>query len=230
MENGRSKKGLFQKFLDFVEWLGNKLPHPVTLFAILAGLTLLASWLFASMGVSVEHPGEEETVSVTNLLNGEGINYIFSTMTDNFINFAPLGVVLVTMLGIGVAEHSGLISAALRGFVLSIPKSLITAGLVFAGIMSSLASDAAAVVLRPLGAVIFLALGRRDCGSCCSIRRVSAGFSANLLISGTDVMLAELSSHSGNRPGVRRNDECDHELVLYCCKCIRIYTGQLVRL
>src|SRR5690625_3612791 len=195
MENGRSKKGLFQKFLDFVEWLGNKLPHPVTLFAILAGLTLLASWLFASMGVSVEHPGEEETVSVTNLLNGEGINYIFSTMTDNFINFAPLGVVLVTMLGIGVAEHSGLISAALRGFVLSIPKSLITAGLVFAGIMSSLASDAGYVVLPPLGAVIFLALGRHPiAGLVAAFAGVSAGFSANLLISGTDLMLAELST------------------------------------
>ncbi|WP_052255956.1 AbgT family transporter [Salinicoccus sp. YB14-2] len=195
MENGRSKKGLFQKFLDFVEWLGNKLPHPVTLFAILAGLTLLASWLFASMGVSVEHPGEEETVSVTNLLNGEGISYIFSTMTDNFINFAPLGVVLVTMLGIGVAEHSGLISAALRGFVLSIPKSLITAGLVFAGIMSSLASDAGYVVLPPLGAVIFLALGRHPiAGLAAAFAGVSAGFSANLLISGTDVMLAELST------------------------------------
>ncbi|CAM4163095.1 AbgT putative transporter family protein [Lacicoccus alkaliphilus] len=135
MENGKSNQGFFQKFLDFIEWLGNKLPHPVTLFAILAGLTLIGSWIFSMMDVSVEHPGEEEgTVEVTNLLSVEGINYIFLTMTDNFINFAPLGVVLVTMLGIGVAEHSGLISAALRGFVLSIPKSLITAGLVFAGI------------------------------------------------------------------------------------------------
>src|SRR5699024_3790764 len=117
MENGRSKKGLFQKFLDFVEWLSNKLPHPVTLFAILSVLTLLASWQLASIGYAVEHPDEEETVAVTNLLNAEVINYIFSTMTDNFIIFTPLGVVLVTMLGIGAAEHSALISSALRGFV-----------------------------------------------------------------------------------------------------------------
>src|SRR5690625_3647359 len=194
MENGRSKKGLFQKFLDFVEWLGNKLPHPVTLFAILAGLTLIGSWIFSALDVSVEHPGEEGTVAVTNLLSAEGINYIFLNMTDNFINFAPLGVVLVTMLGIGVAEHSGLISAALRGFVLSIPKSLITAGLVFAGIMSSLASDAGYVVLPPLGAVIYLALGRHPlAGLAAAFAGVSAGFSANLFLSGTDAMLAELS-------------------------------------
>lgn len=196
MENGRSKKGLFQRFLDFVEWLGNKLPHPVTLFAILAGLTLIGSWIFSMLDVSVMHPGEEEgTVEVANLLSADGISYIFLNMTDNFINFAPLGVVLVTMLGIGVAEHSGLISAALRGFVLSIPKSLITAGLVFAGIMSSLASDAGYVVLPPLGAVIYLALGRHPlAGLAAAFAGVSAGFSANLLISGTDVMLAELST------------------------------------
>lgn len=195
MENGKKNKGFFQKFLDFVEWLGNKLPHPVTLFAILALLTLVASAILSAFEISVEHPGEDqETVTINNLLDGEGISYIFSSMTDNFINFAPLGVVLITMLGIGVAERSGLISAALRGFVLSIPKTLITAGLVFAGIMSSLASDAGYVVLPPLGAVLYLALGRHPlAGLATAFAGVSAGFSANLLLSGTDAMLAELS-------------------------------------
>lgn len=195
MENGGKKNGMFQKFLDFVEWLGNKLPHPVTLFALLAALTLVASAVLSIFEISVEHPGEEqETVTINNLLDSEGISYIFTSMTDNFINFAPLGVVLVTMLGIGVAERSGLISAALRGFVLSIPKQLITAGLVFAGIMSSLASDAGYVVLPPLGAVLFLALGRHPlAGLAAAFAGVSAGFSANLLLSGTDAMLAELS-------------------------------------
>ena len=81
-------------------------------------------------------------IEVKNLMSGEGIKYIITSMTANFINFAPLGVVLVTMLGIGLAEGTGLISALLRGFVLSVPRRLITAGLVFAGIMSSVASDA----------------------------------------------------------------------------------------
>lgn len=196
MEETKQKHGLFQKFLDFVEWLGNKLPHPVTLFIMLAVLTLLASAVLSMFDVSVTHPGEgNETVEVTNLLNGEGISYIFESMTDNFINFAPLGVVLLTMLGIGVAERSGLIGAALKGFVLAIPKNLITAGLVFAGVMSSVASDAGYVVLPPLGALIYLALGRHPlAGLAAAFAGVSGGFSANLLLSGTDVMLAELTS------------------------------------
>src|SRR5699024_11852718 len=127
------KKGLLQRSLDRVELVGNKLPHPVTLFAILALLVVIASAIVSSFGISVEHPGNEgEIVEVTNLLSKEGIQYIFTSITENFIGFAPLGIVLVTMLGIGLAEATGLISALLRGFVLFIPKSLITAGLVFA--------------------------------------------------------------------------------------------------
>ncbi|GAB3043320.1 AbgT family transporter [Virgibacillus ainsalahensis] len=193
MEEGR--KGLFQRFLDGVEVVGNKLPHPVTLFAILALLVLLLSAALQPLGISVEHPGEEgQMVEINNLLNAEGLTYIFGSMTDNFIGFAPLGVVLVTMLGIGVAERTGLISALLRGFVLSIPNRFITVGLVFAGIMSSVASDAGYVVLPPLGALIFAALGRHPLGGlAAAFAGVSAGFSANLLLSGTDVMLGELT-------------------------------------
>ncbi|HJB78310.1 MAG TPA: AbgT family transporter [Candidatus Nosocomiicoccus stercorigallinarum] len=195
MENVNKKGGMFQRFLDFVEKSGNKLPHPVTLFFLLAVLTLVASAILSAIGISVVHPGDQnEIIEVNNLLSKDGITYIFESMVDNFINFAPLGVVLTTMLGIGIAERSGLISAALRGFILAIPKSLITAGLVFAGIMSSLASDAGYVVLPPLGAVIFLALGRHPiAGLAAAFAGVSAGFSANLLLSGTDAMLAELS-------------------------------------
>src|SRR5699024_6862829 len=113
----------------------------------------------------------------------EGIQHIFLSITDNFINFAPLGIVLVTMLGIGIAESTGLISALLRGFVLSVPKQLITAALVFAGVMSSVASDAGYVVLPPLGAVIFAGLGRHPlAGLAAAFAGVSGGFSANLIL------------------------------------------------
>ncbi|MBT2582420.1 AbgT family transporter [Planococcus sp. ISL-109] len=191
----KQRRGLFQKSLDRIETIGNKLPHPVTLFAGLAILVLIISAVLANLGISVEHPGQEgEIVEVKNLLNAEGIQYIFGSMVSNFIGFAPLGVVLVTMLGIGVAERTGLISALLRGFVLSIPKYLITGGLVFAGIMASVASDAGYVVLPPLGAVIFAALGRHPlAGLAAAFAGVSAGFSANLLLSATDAMLGELT-------------------------------------
>lgn len=189
------KKSLFQRSLDGIEWLGNKLPHPVTLFAILSVLVLVLSAALQPLGIEVEHPGEEgEMVTIHNLLNAEGLQYIFGSMTENFVEFAPLGVVLVTMLGIGVAERSGLISALLRGFVLSMPTKLITVALVFAGIMSSVASDAGYVVLPPLGALLFAAMGRHPlAGLAAAFAGVSAGFSANFLLSGTDVLLGELT-------------------------------------
>jgi len=189
------RKGVFQRFLDMIEYVGNKLPHPVTLFAILALLVIGISAVVSSLGISVEHPGQEgEMVEVTNLMSSEGIQYIFSSMVDNFIGFAPLGVVLATMLGIGLAERTGLISACLRGFVMSVPQKLITAGLVFAGIMSSVASDAGYVVLPPLGAVIFAAIGRHPlAGLAAAFAGVSAGFSANLFLSATDPLLGELT-------------------------------------
>lgn len=191
----KKRKGLFQSSLDRIELVGNKLPHPATLFAILALFVILLSAALQPLGISVEHPGEEgTTVEIKNLLSAEGIQYIFTSMTDNFIGFAPLGVVLLTMLGIGVAERTGLISALLRGFVLSVPNRFITLGLVFAGIMSSVASDAGYVVLPPLGALIFAAIGRHPlAGLAAAFAGVSGGFSANLLLSGTDAMLGELT-------------------------------------
>lgn len=189
------KKGLFQRSLDRIEIVGNKLPHPVTLFAILALIVLILSAFISQFGISVEHPGKPgEMVEVKNLLNKEGIQYIFLSMTDNFINFAPLGIVLVTMLGIGIAERSGLISAILRGFVLAVPKQLITASLVFAGVMSSVASDAGYVVLPPLGAVIFAGLGRHPlAGLAAAFAGVSGGFSANLILTSLDPLLAGMT-------------------------------------
>ncbi|RPF52175.1 AbgT family transporter [Aquisalibacillus elongatus] len=194
MSKEKKRRSLFQRFLDFIERVGNKLPHPITLFAILAVLVVAVSAIVSLFDVAVQHPGKDETVEVNSLLSSDGIQYLFESMVSNFIEFAPLGVVLATMLGIGIAERTGLISAALRGFVLSVPKVLITAGLVFAGIMSSVASDAGYVVLPPLGAVIFAGLGRHPlAGLAAAFAGVSAGFSANLFLSATDAMLGELT-------------------------------------
>ncbi|WGH90369.1 AbgT family transporter [Auritidibacter ignavus] len=193
LESGK-RKGFFQRFLDVIEWGGNKLPHPVTLFGILALLVILLSWVLSQAGLSVEDPVEGETVEVFNLLSAEGVEWIFSSAVDNFINFAPLGVVLATMIGIGMAESTGLIGTALRGFILSIPRTLVTFAIVFAGVMSSVASDAGYVVLPPLAAILFVALGRHPlAGIAAAFAGVSAGFSANLLLSGTDVVLGELT-------------------------------------
>lgn len=190
----RPKRRSFHRFLNGVEAVGNKLPHPVTLFAILAALVLVLSWLLAALDVTADDPVEGGQIEIFNLLSAEGTQWLFTSAVDNFLGFAPLGVVLVTMLGIGMAEQTGLISALLRGFILSVPKSLVTMGIVFAGVMSSVASDAGYVVLPPLAAILFVAMGRHPlAGIAAGFAGVSAGFSANLLLSGTDVLLGELT-------------------------------------
>lgn len=193
-KNTGKRRGLLQRFLDRVEVVGNRLPHPATLFALLALLVVILSWLFAQLGVSVEDPIEGGQVEVYNLLSAEGAEWMFTSAVDNFINFAPLGVVLATMLGIGMAEQSGLIGTLLRSFILSVPRFLVTGAIVFTGVMSSVASDAGYVVLPPLAAILFAALGRHPlAGIAAAFAGVSAGFSANLLLSGTDVLLGELT-------------------------------------
>lgn len=177
--------------LDTVEKQGNRLPQPVTLFLILIVIVLSASWIAASLGVSAVHPGTGQTITAVNLLNGQGITRILTEMVRTFTAFPPLGLVLVVMLGIGVAERSGLIAAALKAFVSSVPRGLVTASIVTAGQLSSLAVDAGYVVLIPIGAVIFLGMGRHPiAGLAAAFAGVSGGFGANLFLTSLDPLLA----------------------------------------
>jgi aminobenzoyl-glutamate transport protein len=185
------KPGFTQRFLDWVERAGNKLPQPVTLFAAMIGLVLLASLLFSVLGTSAVHPGTGETIQVVNLLNAEGVQRIFTEMVTVFTSFAPLGLVLVVMLGIGIAERSGLIAAGLKGFVQIMPKPLVTIAIVTAGMLSSIAADAGYVVLIPLGAVIFRSMGRHPlAGLAAAFAGVSGGFGANIFLTGLDPLMA----------------------------------------
>ncbi|KAB3531833.1 AbgT family transporter [Alkaliphilus serpentinus] len=198
----QNKKGFFNKFLDVIEVVGNKLPHPVTLFVLFSLLVIAISAIAAKLGVSVVFDriniatGETEiiTVEAVSLLTKTGVRDIFSKAVTNFTSFAPLGTVLVAMLGVGVAEGTGLVQAALRKLVLSTPKRLITAVVVFAGIMSNVASDAGYVVLVPLGALIFLSFKRHPlAGLAAAFAGVSGGFSANLIFGTIDALLGGLS-------------------------------------
>ena len=192
---GARTGGLFRRLilgsLDRIERVGNRLPDPLSLFAILIGITIAVSWIASAAGVAAVHPGTGDTVSAVSLLDGAQIRRIFVEMPQTFAAFPPLGMVLVIMLGIGVAERSGLIAAALRGFVQSVPRSLLSGSVVFAGMMSSLAVDAGYVVLIPLGAVIFHSVGRHPiAGLAAAFAGVSGGFSANLLVTSLDPLLA----------------------------------------
>ncbi len=143
------------------------------------------------------HPGTKEVVRAESLLNVAGLNRILTSLVTNFTGFAPLGTVLVAMLGIAVAEGSGLISAVLRAVVLSAPSRLLTFVVVFAGVMSHMASDVGYVLVIPLGAMIFLAVGRHPlAGLAAAFAGVSGGFSANLLLGPTDPLLAGLTQEA----------------------------------
>ncbi len=185
------------KALNRLEKMGNSIPNPALLFVGFAIATLVLSAIVSWAGLSVTHPGTGETVKAVNLLTVEGLHRILTGFVTNFTGFAPLGVVLVGIMGIAVAEASGLISAVLRALVLSSPRKLLTAVVVFAGIMSNLASDIGYVVLIPLSAMIFLAVGRHPlAGLAAAFAGVSGGFSANLLLGPTDALLAGLSQEA----------------------------------
>ncbi len=188
------KRSALMRFLDRVERVGNKLPHPAILFAIFAFIIVIASWLISRAGITAVHPGTGETISAVNMLSGDGFRFMWTDMTKNFVHFPPLGVVLVAMIGIGVAEGSGLISALLRHLVTSAPPRMITAAVIAAGILSHLASSAGYVVLIPLGAMIFAAFKRHPiAGLAAAFLGVSGGFGANFLIGAIDPILAGLT-------------------------------------
>jgi aminobenzoyl-glutamate transport protein len=195
------KRNWFTRFLDTVEWLGNLLPHPVTLFALLATAMVFLSGLFGWLGVSVEDPrpaaAAGATIEAVSLMNAEGLRRILGNLVSNFVNFAPLGVVLVAMLGVGVAEKSGLLSALVRGIVLKAPRHIVTVAVVFAGVLSNTASEMGYVVLVPLGGAIFLALGRHPlAGMAAAFAGVSGGYSANLLLGTIDPLLAGITQEA----------------------------------
>jgi aminobenzoyl-glutamate transport protein len=177
--------------------VGNALPHPATLFALFALAALLVSALGHILGWEVIHPGTKEIVRPINLLSHDGLHRILLEMVDNFTSFAPLGIVLVAMLGIGIAEQSGLIHALIRLLVLNAPGKLLTFVIVFAGIVSNMAADVGYVLLIPLAGVIFLAVGRNPiAGMAAAFAGVSGGFSANLALGTVDPLLAGLSTEA----------------------------------
>lgn len=184
----------FQRWLDAVERAGNALPHPATLFAGLAALVVLLSWVCHSVGVAVRHPSTGALVESVNLLSVAGLQRMLQEAPGNFLAFPPLGVTLVSLLGLGIAEYSGLMGAGLRMVALATPRKLITPAVVFAGVMSNAAGEAGYVLLIPLAAALFHALGRHPvAGLAAAFAGVSGGYSANLLVSAVDVLLAGIT-------------------------------------
>lgn len=206
METEKIKKeGKILKVLDKIEKVGNSLPDPTTLFIVFAVLMLFISHICFKLGIFVEYKVFDsvtssyitKTVKAVSLLTPEGIRHIYTSAISNFTSFFPLGVVFAIMLGVGVADGTGFMSAVLRKLVKVTPKQLVTASVVFLGIMSNIASSTGYVVLVPLGAIIFMSFGRHPvAGLAAAFAGVSGGWNANLIIGSNDPLFAGLSTEA----------------------------------
>ena len=204
-EHTAENPGRIGRFLKTVEWLGNALPHPVSLFALFAVGVVLLSGVLGYFDVSVADPRPEGAkgradnglIEVVSLMNAEGLRMIVLNLVKNFVEFAPLGTVLVALLGVGVAERSGWLTAVIRGMVLNASPRLVTVIIVLAGVLSNTASEMGYVVLVPLAAVVFHSLGRHPlAGLAAAFAGVSGGYSANLLIGTVDPLLSGISTEA----------------------------------
>lgn len=195
------KKGNFERFIKGIEFLGNKFPHPFWLFTLLCLLIVFLSAWLSKNGVSVTYmaakAGEvpkETTVAVTNLLGYEAMREFLANFVKTYVNFAPLGLILTMMLGIGIVEQTGMISALMRKTILGAPHSLVTAVIALVGINANLASDAGIIFTPVIAAAVFKALGRNPwVGIAAGYAAASGGFTANLFVAGTDALLAGIS-------------------------------------
>ena len=194
VNEGIKKEGFFSKFLNKIEVLGNKLPDPVTIFLGLCIIVLITSSIVASKDVSVIHPGTKETVEVVNLLSKEQLQNILASIVSNFQGFAPLGLVLVVMIGAGMCDKVGLMEAAIKGCASKISGKSVTLVVMIIGMLANLASDAGTILLPPLAAIAFLGVGRHPLiGLFAGYAAVTLGFSANIMISVVDVLEASFT-------------------------------------
>src|SRR5208337_542671 len=198
-----ARKTFLENLLDTVEVVGNKVPHPAVIFLIMSAIVIVLSFIFHALGASVTyqvidpvtHKAEYVTAAVNNLLSIDGIRFIITSVVRNSLGFTPVGVILVAMVGVGLAEEAGLVKTLIRKIVIVAPRRAITFIVVAMGVLSSVASDAGYLVLIPLGAAAFLSLGRHPiAGLAAAFAGVAAVFGVNLIITPIDGVLAEITN------------------------------------
>ncbi|MFN3858360.1 MAG: AbgT family transporter [Caulobacter sp.] len=185
-----SKRPLALRFLDGVERLGDKLPDPVFIFAWLIGALVIASAVCAAFGVSVTNPGTGQVLEAQSLLAPELVQRLLVEMPKTLTGFAPLGYVLLVMLGAGVAERVGLLSAAIRGLVRRTPARLLAPVIILIGLFSNHAADSGFIVLIPLAGAAFAAAGRHPvAGIACAFASCVGAFAGNPTPSQFDALI-----------------------------------------
>ena len=184
------KSGTMDRFLNVVEKAGNKLPDPAMMFLYATVVVWVASFFLSRMSFDLINPTTGEAVQVTNLLTGTALANFLANMVPTFTGFAPLGIVLVAMLGVGIADEAGYVNTGLKKLLNITPQRFLTPMLILVAIVSHVASDAGYVLVIPIGALMFKAAGRHPlAGIAAAFAGVSGGFSANFLPSGSDPLL-----------------------------------------
>ncbi|MDR6635800.1 aminobenzoyl-glutamate transport protein [Phyllobacterium sp. 1468] len=196
-------KTVMQRLLDGVERVGNMVPHPVIIFLILIGVVIVLSAILSAFGAAVSferinpdtHEIETASTEIRSLLNVEGIRFLYASLIPNFMSFTAVGLMIAAMIGAGVAEESGLVTALIRKLVIVSPRWALTYILAFVGILASIAADAGYLVLIPLAGVAYLAVGRHPlAGLALGFAAVAGAFTVNMLIKPLDAVLVEFTN------------------------------------
>jgi len=240
---GAAGKSGMQKVLDVVERVGNRVPHPVVIFVILIGVVVVLSTFLSLIGASVSYDVyntetgkiERATAEARSLLTIEGIRFMYTGVVGNFMSFQAVGVIIVAMVGVGVAEEAGLIKALIRKLVAVSPAWALSYILTFVGIISSIAADAGYLVVIPLAAAAFLSVGRNPlAGLALGFASVASAFMVNVLIVPVDGVLVGITNDAialvqpGKTIGLLSNQWFEMGSVLFLTVVIALITERVI--
>ena len=184
-------------FLKWLERVGNKLPNPAILFLIFFMVLALCSYVLQLAGVTAVNLKTNEIIHIRSLISAEGLDWLLTNLIKNYINFPPLGMIIVLTFGLGVASETGLLQTLIHHSMHNIPRKYVTLAVVFISLMSHIASDAAIVIMPPLAAMLFYSMGRHPLvGFACSLAAIYSGFTVNILIVTTDVLLSGITTQA----------------------------------
>ena len=193
--NTATKQTWLDKALTVVENVCNKLPDPVILFCWLFLFTAIIGTIATVAGVSLINPASGEAVVSQNFFSADGLDWFLNNMVKNFTGFAPLGLVITMTLGIGLCEESGLVMSLLKSCLSDVPPVLVPYLIAFVGTIGNIASDTANIIVPPIAALLYIGAGKHPIvGMICGYAGANAGFTANLMVAGTDSLLQGLTN------------------------------------
>lgn len=184
-------------WLKRLETLGNALPNPAILFLMLLILLAVISYIMQLFDLTALDPKTQDVIHIKSLISAEGLDWLLSNLIKNYINFPPLGMILVLTLGLGVVSETGFLETLIHHSIQHIPKRYVTCTVVLVSFISHLASNAAIIIMPPLAAMLFRSLGRHPlAGFACSVAALESGFTANIFIGTTDALLSGITTQA----------------------------------